>query len=231
MPSDSLEENFILFEVFYCFLTKSGHNRKTMNKDLLKETLLEMAAEGQIEITIPDEAIADGIRRCRQDVRDQIDAAMQNGGFPKARVQEMAALRWKRLADVRGVAVLAVVDAMEKQGRSCEVVAVESINSYGAKRGQWEIEVPIKRAGESADLDRMAFVLAHPSFLRRLIFCAQDILDLNDSGYGQCRETLLDKGDLYFGQMSWDQAPRTDDLLLEWVLEMLKAQGVELEDA
>lgn len=60
-----------------------------MNKELVKEVILEMASSGEIEVSLPDEAVADGLRRCRQDLRDLLDAAMQNGGFPKNRVQEM----------------------------------------------------------------------------------------------------------------------------------------------
>jgi hypothetical protein len=129
----------------------------------------------------------------------------------------------------RGVCVLAVVDALEKQGRSCEIVVMETVQSHG---GIWEIEVPIKKAGQVAEMERIAFALAHPSFLRRLCFAAQDLAGMNDRpAYGMPCETRLDKGDLYFPEMSSAQCPHTTEGMVQWVLGMLQDQGIELEDA
>jgi len=55
----------------------------------IKQILLQLLSDGKLELTLNDNSIRDGIRRCRSDVRDQIDYAMQNGGFPKDRVQKM----------------------------------------------------------------------------------------------------------------------------------------------
>jgi cobaltochelatase CobS len=59
------------------------------NKKAIKEALLEMIFSGEIELELPDALVADGIRRCRADVREMLDHAMQNGGFPKDKVQGM----------------------------------------------------------------------------------------------------------------------------------------------
>jgi len=75
----------------------------------------------------------------------------------------------------RGAAVVALVDALENLGFSCEVMTADAIASTW--RGDKEIlqyEVMLKRAGQSLDLDRLAFALAHPCWLRRLVFCAME---------------------------------------------------------
>lgn len=73
----------------------------------------------------------------------------------------------------RGAGAIALVDALEQSGRSCEVIACST----------WGKEcvtlVPVKRAGEALEIDRMAFMLAHPSMERRLMFSAAEQAPMN----------------------------------------------------
>lgn len=69
--------------------------------------------------------------------------------------------------EARGVAVLAAIDLIEASGVRCEVIV-----SF-ASRGQGpnlEANVIAKTADAPVDLDRLAFVLTHPSFFRRIGF-------------------------------------------------------------
>lgn len=91
-----------------------------------------------------------------------------------------------------GAALLCLIDALEENGQSVELVWYAAC--YGAKPGRkrkdgtrkWHcvdnqffgIEVTLKRAGEHLDLDRLAFALGHPSMSRRLA-CAIREIDLD----------------------------------------------------
>lgn len=76
---------------------------------------------------------------------------------------------------VRGAAVVALVDALENLGFSCEVETADAV------AGQWtgdeeilQYHVMLKRAGGALDLDRLAFALAQPAWFRRLVFSAME---------------------------------------------------------
>jgi len=97
---------------------------------------------------------------------------------------------------IRGAAVCALIDALETQGVRCELVA--QVNSAGAytggnpKKGHW-LEMIVKRASEHLNREACAFIFANPSFFRRLIFRATELLPkkwrghmgaYSGSGYG-----------------------------------------------
>tara|TARA_R110000824_G_scaffold95438_1_gene229510 strand:- start:349 stop:1188 length:840 start_codon:yes stop_codon:yes gene_type:complete len=66
-----------------------------------------------------------------------------------------------------GIGLLTVVNSLETQGFSVELTAYEK----SAKMGDTiTIATRIKNAGDALDVDRAAFVLSHPAFLRRLMF-------------------------------------------------------------
>ena len=69
----------------------------------------------------------------------------------------------------RGAATLSYADELETAGYSVEIYLV-MVSEAGNSR--YTVQFPIKLAGEAMDLDRMAFVMAHPALLRRLIFRA-----------------------------------------------------------
>lgn len=70
----------------------------------------------------------------------------------------------------RGAAVLRWIDALEQVGHRVEITALKRQRD-DAGRGQILTgEIPLKRAGEHWEPDRMAFALAHPAAHRRLWF-------------------------------------------------------------
>ncbi len=88
-----------------------------------------------------------------------------------------------------GAAILAYVDALEANDFQCEITwhfVAERDGKYG------HLSVVAKQAGESLDLDRLAFVLASPSMLRRVSFAAQERTHSSDwqGGYGVPREPI-----------------------------------------
>lgn len=72
-----------------------------------------------------------------------------------------------RSIQIKGAAFCVLMDALENAGYRCEVRVTQSIRAMG---GKGIIRVPVKLAAEPLDLARLAYILAHPSFLRRHMF-------------------------------------------------------------
>ena len=71
----------------------------------------------------------------------------------------------------------ACIDALERAGRDVELVYVEY--QYESETG-FRLEVPIKKAGEQFDLDRMAFCFANPNMHRSICFAVKDLKPIDD---------------------------------------------------
>lgn len=104
----------------------------------------------------------------------------------------------------RGVAILSHVDRLENEGKSVEVTLVYS--AFRDKSGGDGLITKIiaKRAGEPLEIDRLAFALAHPAMVRRLMFRlleqAPDLQYLSGNyGYpGDIKRTDIEPGVIYF---------------------------------
>lgn len=112
----------------------------------------------------------------------------------------------------RGAVACALADCIERcAGIRAELVAVDSTKYQDAMANF----ITVKRAEEPLCLDRLAFVFAHPSMLRRLFFRSVELepnaLRLGAGGsYGQVDDVPVERrGDIYFPAMSggdyrWD---------------------------
>jgi hypothetical protein len=142
----------------------------------------------------------------------------------------------------RGAAVIALVDALESQGRRCEVTA-----TYCAGRGTYDsrangsmglsIATVIKRAGDYVNMDVLAFAVAHPSSFRRLAFALYESVNADlrahhglNGGYGQAQtlgdiphDVRIKAADLY-GDAVW----ATEASATKEVLRLLREQGIEV---
>lgn len=130
----------------------------------------------------------------------------------------------------RGAAAAALIDALETAGRSCELEI--AAGSEGGNKEMMTI-VPVKHAGEPLELDRLAFLLAHPSSFRRLFFSAweHEPKDIRHAigikpghGYGSCLNHADEKATVVVPTLDLRTHP-TDESLLEWVKSELKKQG------
>jgi len=75
----------------------------------------------------------------------------------------------------RGAAVVALIDALEKLGFSCEVYTADALSSrWSGDKNILQYDVTLRGAGDVLDMDRLAFALCHPSWLRRLVFSAME---------------------------------------------------------
>jgi hypothetical protein len=126
----------------------------------------------------------------------------------------------------KGAAVAALVMLLEKARRGVELVVVSAAST------DFEFvdyRVTIKQAGEDLDLAKLAFVLTHVAFFRRLMFGIYErIKGYWGGGYGRTEEVEKGDSDLYVGYMEAHKF--TDDKGAEaWILGELKKQGVELK--
>lgn len=91
----------------------------------------------------------------------------------------------------RGAAILAEVDALEAAGLRCEITLcayVTDQHEKGKPHSQsHRTDCRVKEADQPMDIDRLAFALAHPSMLRRLVFALREAHEFGKAigdGYG-----------------------------------------------
>jgi hypothetical protein len=73
----------------------------------------------------------------------------------------------------RGVTIAAVIDALESRGIRCDVELVTALS--GHDNGKLFIHLPLKVSENPLNLDTLTFAIAHPAYLRRLIFAIMEI--------------------------------------------------------
>lgn len=74
-------------------------------------------------------------------------------------------------ATTRAVLVAWIVDKMEREGYSCEIVAAVTTRGTNGRTGH-QHAITLKNAGERLSLPDIVFALGHPSFFRRLVFAS-----------------------------------------------------------
>lgn len=136
----------------------------------------------------------------------------------------------------RGAATLALIDALENSGRRCELIITMGNGPSDGTR--LEYVIPVKKSGEMVEMDRLAFVFAHPAFFRRLVFAAMEheapsvrqAFGIYDGqGYGNVEPShISDQGaDVVVPGMLWTS---TTEECVKWVMAELKKQGVEIRE-
>ncbi len=125
----------------------------------------------------------------------------------------------------RGSAVAALIQSLEFAGIRVQFEVLPLCNGIS-----WESRVLVKSSDQDLDMSRVIFATAHPSMLRRIGFGCQDGCPSRDNnrGYGPC-STSIDKGDIYIGSaMFGDVQWKNEELATNWVLSILKEQGVHI---
>jgi hypothetical protein len=90
-------------------------------------------------------------------------------------------------AVARAILVASMADVMEREGYSCEIVAVLTTLDDGNRTTGHQAAITLKQAGERLNLHDIVFALGHPSFFRRMIFAAVGASDA-------CRSTWRSQG-------------------------------------
>ena len=124
----------------------------------------------------------------------------------------------------RGALICALVDALEYAGNRVEVICNETSTSGNYKN---ETDIVIKKHDQPLDLTGLAFCLAHPAMLRRILFSINELSGWADlsNDYGYPAEASY-KGDIYIDEINSGKI--TDSEALIWLKEKLKSLGVEM---
>ena len=137
----------------------------------------------------------------------------------------------------RGAMICALIDAIEFAGHRAEVIcnwAVSTGISESYKQGKnkdrgWlEISVNIKKSSQPLDMSDLAFCLAHPSMLRKIMFSVAELEGWSDfiNNYGYPAEAT-DKGDIYIKEIYSGTVP--DNQAITWVFSELERLGMNIE--
>ena len=137
----------------------------------------------------------------------------------------------------RGAMICALIDAIEYAGHRAEVICNDASCRNGSldyrngkykENGWFEVDITIKKADQPLELIELAFCLAHPSMLRRIMFSVAEIEGWSDytGNYG-VPATATNKGDIYVQEIFSGEV--SDDKAIDWVLTELKKLGVDLD--
>lgn len=139
----------------------------------------------------------------------------------------------------RGVSILIAIETMIRLGYSIELSICDAISAgYGGDEARMEDYIPVLRAGDPVNLDTIAFMLAHPSVLRRLMFASQEMETVairktfgfhGSGGYGHCAEPdKVTKKDLMVKKD--DGNVSSEDRIIPYAIELLSKIGINVDD-
>ncbi len=135
----------------------------------------------------------------------------------------------------RGAMVCALIDAIEYAGYRAEVICNETSSKFASnrdgnnkERGWFEIDVVIKKANQPLNRIELAFCLAHPAMLRRVMFSVAEIEGWSDFTYGYgCPSKATNKGDIYIEEVF--SGVVSDDKAIHWIVTELQKLGITIE--
>lgn len=130
----------------------------------------------------------------------------------------------------RGAAAIAVIDLLESRRIRCIVDLQSSANPIETGE-RYLLNVRLKEADEPISVDTFAFLLAHPSALRRFVWSARehlptDVAKRQNPGYGTYGDKAsYPQGDIYLGcvRHDWDTAATW-----QWITKTLNDQGIAI---
>jgi hypothetical protein len=139
----------------------------------------------------------------------------------------------------RGVSILIAIETMIRLGYSIELSICDAVSAgYGSDGSRMEDYIPVLRAGDPVNLDTIAFMLAHPSVLRRLLFATQEMEAVKvrktfgfhgSGGYGHCAEPeKVTEKDLMIKKD--DGAVNSEDKIIPYAVELLSKIGIKVDD-
>lgn len=138
----------------------------------------------------------------------------------------------------RGAMICALIDAIEYAGHRVEVICNEATsmndgpdyrNGMMKNRGWLEIDVCAKETNQPLDMSSLAFCIAHPAMLRRVIFSIDEFhgwSDFTKGNYGT-PASATEKGDIYIAEIF--SGVVADDQAINWIMDELAKLGIDLE--
>jgi len=137
----------------------------------------------------------------------------------------------------RGAMVCALIDAIEFAGHRAEVIcndasaiddSIEYRQGEYKEDGWFEVSVTVKKTSQPLEMTDLAFCLAHPAMLRRIMFSVAEIEGWSDFAYKYgIPAEATDKGDIYIREVFSGTVP--DEQAITWVLSELVKLGINIE--
>ena len=132
-----------------------------------------------------------------------------------------------------GSAIASIIDDLENSGYSISLTV--SATTLPAYKNNYGCMLNLKQQGESMDIGKLIFFIAHPSFLRRLAFShweTQVTLEALTLRYGKISDLPKNlQGDIYFGKHSDLSSCNTMQGAITYVKETIKRQIPDLLQA
>jgi hypothetical protein len=134
----------------------------------------------------------------------------------------------------RGAMICALIDAIEYAGYRAEVIcneasskSISNRDGFDKERGWFEVDVTIKKASQALNKIELAFCLAHPAMLRRVMFSVAEIEGWSDytKNYGFPSQAT-NKGDIYIEEVFSEIV--SDDEAINWLVSELKKLGITI---
>jgi len=130
----------------------------------------------------------------------------------------------------QGVYICSLIDHLESLGRRVELDIV-SLASDKERKARILVQVKVKKAQDPLDINRIAFAVAHPSCLRRLIFSLREqtpatflrTLNIRSGGGYGFSLSYKETGPIVLGYLSCDE-----DFSMERIKGQLAQQGIEV---
>lgn len=136
----------------------------------------------------------------------------------------------------RGAMICALVDCIEYAGYRAEIVCNDASSNSPWDRdgnikevGWFEIDVTIKKANQPLNRIELAFCLAHPAMLRKLMFSIAEIEGWSDyaTNYGSPAKAT-NKGDIYIEEVFTGVV--SDNKAINWIVTELQKLGITIEE-
>jgi len=135
----------------------------------------------------------------------------------------------------RGAMVCVLIDAIEYAGYRAEVICNKATSNSSFLRdgsnkdnGWLEVDVTIKKANQPLNRIELAFCLAHPAMLRKLMFSVAEIEGWSDFAYCYGYSSkATNKGDIYIEEVF--SGVVSDDKAINWIIRELQKLGITIE--
>lgn len=134
----------------------------------------------------------------------------------------------------RGAGIMMLIDALERRGYSVGVTLYEMIRGYIG--GKSRIRCPIKAPNMILEKDRLAFMLGHPSMLRRILFAVEEHQSekyrknfgiRSSGGYGTPMDIVTDDNIYIPAMIGGTGTWGSPESAMQYIKETLEKQGVK----
>jgi hypothetical protein len=180
--------------------------------------------------------VTEGQPECWLDTRDT-DERRTGGRIVRVHLNGVVSANIEHdVIRARGAAVAALCDLLEAAGRRVELTISYALSTLPRKRVAMLVTVPVKQADEPLQVDQLAFMLMHPSALRRVAFSTWECLPadmrraLHIPGcYGFPKTANLEADIDVPSGPGWEKQWRNVGQAKQWLETSLRSQGIELE--